>query len=60
MSFNYCPGGYVLEVVSIRRSKTTRKEEVDRITTGWQEKKGYSKGEVYKKQETSEPCIYLS
>jgi hypothetical protein len=47
-------------VVSIRRSKTTRKEEVDRITTGWQEKKGYSKGEVYKKQETSEPCIYLS
>ncbi len=59
MPFCYCPKSFVLEVVSTRRSKTTR-EEVDRTTIRGQEKKGNSKGEVYKKQTTCKPCTNFS
>jgi hypothetical protein len=48
------------DVVSTRMSRAKGEEEADRATTGGYKKKRDSKGEVYKKQETSEPCIYFS
>jgi hypothetical protein len=51
---------YVSEVVSIRMSRAKGEEEAYRATTGGYKKKRDSEGEVYKKQETSEPCIYFS
>ncbi len=59
MPFYYCPKGSISKMVSTKRSKATREEEANRVATGGQEKKGDSKGEVYKKQKTSEPSIYL-
>jgi hypothetical protein len=60
MPFYYCFKGYVFKMVSTRRSKNIGEKEVDRATIGGHEKKGDCEGEVYTKQETFEPCIYLS
>jgi hypothetical protein len=45
-------------VVSIKWSRATQKKK-NIIAIGGQEKKGDFEGEVYKKQETFEPCIYI-
>jgi hypothetical protein len=60
MPFCYCFKGYVFKMVSTRRNKAIGEEEANRATTWGHEKKGDCEGEVYKKQETSKPCIYLS
>jgi hypothetical protein len=60
MPLCYCLKGCVLKMVSIRNSKAIGGEEADIAATWGHEKKGDCEGEVYKKQETSEPCIYLS
>jgi hypothetical protein len=58
MSF-YHNTNYVLEVVSIKRSKTTREKEVG-IAKWRHEKKGEFEGEVHKKQKTFETYTHLS
>ncbi len=47
-------------MVSTKRSKAIGEEETNIAATWRHEKKEDREGEVYKKQETSEPCIYLS
>jgi hypothetical protein len=47
-------------MVSSPRNITIREEEVVRATTWGQEEERDYEGEIYKKQETSEPYIYFS
>jgi hypothetical protein len=47
MPFCHSLKSYVLEVVSIRRSKATRKEETSIVATIGQKKKSQFEGEVH-------------
>jgi hypothetical protein len=49
MPFCYCPRSFVSKVVSTRRSKAIGEKKTLKATIRGQEKKGYSKGEVYQK-----------
>ncbi len=59
MPFCYCPKIFVSEMVSTLRSRTTRKEEANRVAIGGHEKEGDFSGKVYKKQKTSKPYTFL-
>ncbi len=60
MPFCHSLKSYVLEMVSIRRSKATRKEETNRVATIGQKKKSQFEGEVHQNQKTSEPYTCFS
>jgi hypothetical protein len=47
MPFYYCPKIFVSEVVSTSRNKAIGEKETHKATIKRQEKKGYSKGEVF-------------
>jgi hypothetical protein len=47
MSFYHSPKSYVLEVVSIRRSKIIVKEEIGKASSKGQKKKKQYEGEVH-------------
>jgi hypothetical protein len=55
----YCPRGFVSKMVSSPKSKTTWKEELDRVAIGGHEEEKYYEGEVYQEQETSKSCTYF-
>jgi len=60
MPFYHSFRSYVLEVVSIKRSKAIGKEEIGRAATRGQKKKRQFEREVHQKQKTCEPYTHIS